>query len=92
MSTVVHCSNCGAPVRPGSPTCHYCHAVIILPAGAGNANVAGSAVAGVPAGVVEALRKGNKIDAIRVYREATKSSLLDAKNTVEALEKKLGLN
>lgn len=49
------------------------------------------AVAGVPHGVVEALRKGNKIEAIKVYREATKCSLLEAKNTVEALEKKLGI-
>jgi ribosomal protein L7/L12 len=31
------------------------------------------------------------MDAIRIYREAMKSSLLEAKNTVEALEKKLGL-
>ncbi len=45
----------------------------------------------MPAGVVEALRAGNKIEAIRIYREARKSSLLDAKNAVEALERQRGL-
>lgn len=41
--------------------------------------------------MVEALRRGNKIEAIRLHRLATKSSLLDAKTAVEALERALGL-
>jgi ribosomal protein L7/L12 len=68
-------------------TCHYCRAVIVWP----GAPAPTSPPAGIPAGVTEALRAGNKIDAIRIYREAMKSSLLEAKNAVEALEKKLGL-
>jgi ribosomal protein L7/L12 len=88
MTSILQCSHCGAPVKAGSATCAYCHSVIVLPAGA---SVASNVVAGMPAGVVEALRKENKIEAIRLYREAKKCSLLEAKNTVEALEKQLGL-
>jgi ribosomal protein L7/L12 len=90
MNNAVLCSHCGAPARAGSVTCQYCHAVLVLPTGAGQ-SVAG-VVAGMPEGVVEALRGGNKIEAIRIYRTAKKCSLLEAKNTVEALEKQLGIN
>jgi len=91
MNAIVQCSHCGAPARAGSATCVYCHAVLVLPAGAGAGQAASAAAAGVPQGVVDALRNGNKIDAIRIYREAKKCSLLEAKNTVEALEKTLGI-
>jgi len=90
MSAIVQCSNCGAPARPGSPTCTYCHAVFAVPPGTG-AIASAPGTASFPPGVVDALRNGNKIEAIRLYREAMKCSLLDAKNTVEALEKKLGI-
>jgi ribosomal protein L7/L12 len=36
------------------------------------------------------LRKGNKIEAIKVYREATGLGLKEAKDAVEALERQLG--
>ena len=39
--------------------------------------------------IMEALRKGNKIEAIKVYRAATDCSLLDAKNFIDALVNKL---
>jgi hypothetical protein len=78
MVSTVHCPNCGAPAQAGSAVCFYCKAVLAWP--------------GVMlAGVVEALRAGQKIEAIRRYREVRKSSLLEAKNAVEALEKQLGL-
>jgi ribosomal protein L7/L12 len=64
--------------------------VLVFPAGTGAGQVASGASAGLPPGVVDALRNGNKIEAIRLYREVMKCSLLDAKNTVDALEKKLG--
>ncbi|HVK63325.1 MAG TPA: hypothetical protein VM694_02560 [Polyangium sp.] len=41
--------------------------------------------------MIEALRAGNKIKAIRLSREARKSSLFAAKNAVDALEKQLDL-
>jgi ribosomal protein L7/L12 len=37
------------------------------------------------------LRKKNLIGAIKVYRERHKTSLRDAKDAVEALQKRLGL-
>lgn len=39
--------------------------------------------------VLTALRAGNKIQAIKAYREATGEGLKDAKDAVEALEKRL---
>ncbi|MGH7845767.1 MAG: ribosomal protein L7/L12 [Candidatus Binatia bacterium] len=41
--------------------------------------------ADVPAGVLEALGRGNKIEAIKRYRAATGVDLAEAKNFVEAL-------
>jgi len=41
--------------------------------------------AGVPAGVMEALESGNKIEAIKLYREATGVGLAEAKVFVEDL-------
>lgn len=40
----------------------------------------------LPPDVVEALRKGNKIEAIKRLREATKLGLAEAKGMVEQLE------
>lgn len=39
--------------------------------------------------VVEALRRGAKIEAIKLYREATGTGLAEAKSVVEALEQSL---
>jgi len=47
--------------------------------------------AGAPPGVVEALRAGNKILAIKLHRDATNSGLKEAKDAVELLEKRLGI-
>lgn len=41
--------------------------------------------------VISFLERGEKIAAIRVYREFTHASLVDAKNYVEAVERRLGL-
>lgn len=75
------CSHCGAP-RTG-PSCPYCGALF-----AGGSS-AGSPVPGVPPGVAEALQRGNKVEAIKLYREGKKSSLAEAKNAVDALEARL---
>lgn len=45
----------------------------------------------MPDGVVEHLRGGNKILAIKVYHEATKCGLAEAKRFVDDLERKLGM-
>ncbi len=40
---------------------------------------------GVSAKVLEAIKSGDKVKAIRLYREDTGSSLLDARNVIEEL-------
>jgi len=89
MVSTIHCPNCGAPAQTSNSTCSYCHAVIIWP-GAPPPTLHGCAPAGLPPGVVEAMRAGNKLKAIHLYQAATKSSLLDSKNAMDDLEKKLG--
>jgi ribosomal protein L7/L12 len=41
--------------------------------------------------VVETLKKGNKIEAIKIYREVYNCGLAEAKQAVDAIEVKLGL-
>ncbi len=41
--------------------------------------------------IVEYLRKGNKIEAIKIYREIHNVGLAQAKNSVEGIETSLGL-
>jgi Ribosomal protein L7/L12 C-terminal domain len=43
------------------------------------------------ADVVEHLRAGNKIQAIKAFREATGAGLADAKNEVDAMARRMGL-
>jgi hypothetical protein len=47
--------------------------------------------ANVPPDVVDALRQGQKIKAIKLYRQKTGGSLKDAKDFVEALQRGAGL-
>ena len=42
--------------------------------------------AGVPPAVLEALQRGEKIEAIKLYREATGAGLAEAKDYVEELQ------
>jgi ribosomal protein L7/L12 len=41
--------------------------------------------------VVETLKKGNKIEAIKIYREIYNCGLAEAKQAVDAIEVRLGL-
>lgn len=41
--------------------------------------------------IVEFLRMGNKIEAIKVYREANDVGLAEAKQAIDEIEKRLGL-
>ena len=45
----------------------------------------------LPPGVIEALKAGNKIEAIRILRESTKMGLAEAKAAVEMLDKMKGV-
>lgn len=78
------CDNCGAAVTPGAFNCVYCGTTFTT-----TAPGVAPAPAGVHPEIVRLLREGKKIEAIKVYREANRSSLLDAKNAVEAVERTL---
>jgi len=84
---VLRCPDCGATLRSvkGIPpaSCNFCHAVLRFASGQASA----------PQGmedVVELIRKGQKINAIKLYRERTGARLAEAKDAVEEIEK--GLN
>jgi len=81
---VTHCPNCGAP-RTDATVCGFCN--VIFESGAR----ATSTTSGYSPAVVAALRAGNKIEAIKLHREATNLGLRESKDAVDLLEKKLGL-
>ncbi len=80
----VQCPNCGAP-RTDPAVCEFCD--VVFETGAR----APKATRGFSDEVVAAVRAGNKIEAIRLHRLANKSSLLQAKEAIEQLERQLGL-
>jgi len=41
--------------------------------------------------VVEMLNKGKELDAIKVYRQATNASLVEAKQAIEDMRRRLGI-
>jgi ribosomal protein L7/L12 len=59
---------------------------LLKDAGAAQDAEAKEPAADVPAGVLEALERGNKIEAIKRYRAVTGVDLAEARNFVEALE------
>jgi len=79
------CGRCGAPVMAGASGCGFCGVAFEgvpaapKPAGAGEAEI------------VDLLRKGEKITAIKLHRERFRTGLREAKDAVEALEKKYGI-
>lgn len=79
---MTHCPNCGAPRT--ADVCGFCN--VLLAPGA-KAPPRGEFLPEV----VAALRGGNKIEAIRLHREATKLGLRESKDAIERLEKQLGL-
>jgi ribosomal protein L7/L12 len=81
------CSHCGAPRTTNAAACPFCKTLYGSPAPPG----APAPATDAPADVVAALRGGNKIEAIRLYRAAHKASLVEAKSAVEKLERELGL-
>jgi ribosomal protein L7/L12 len=51
-----------------------------------NVNISTARSDALPAGVVDAIRKGNKIEAIKLLREATGVGLYEARGTVDSFE------
>ena len=81
----VHCQHCGAPRTSGDATCEFCGTVFP------GATAPKRSDGGAPPGVMEALRAGNKLEAIKHYRNATRVGLKEAKDAVEAIERMHGL-
>jgi hypothetical protein len=82
MTIATRCDACGAPRTEGISACPYCKKVYPDAAGVGGA---GPRPAGIPPGILEALDAENRIEAIRLYRAATKASLSEAKKVIEDL-------
>ncbi|MDP9326343.1 MAG: ribosomal protein L7/L12 [Candidatus Dormibacteraeota bacterium] len=83
------CPNCGAPLSIDPyGKCSYCSTVI-------HREVAitgmGHVVAPTPE-IIDLIRNGSKIKAIKVYRELTGLGLADAKNAIDAEEERLKAN
>jgi ribosomal protein L7/L12 len=55
-----------------------------------NANLKYDPYANVSRDVVEALRRGEKINAIKLYRQSSRVGLKEAKDVVEELERRAG--
>jgi ribosomal protein L7/L12 len=54
------------------------------------AGIAYDLYANLPPGVEDALRRGEKIQAIKLYREATQAGLRDAKEFIEEVQRRAG--
>lgn len=78
------CENCGAGASPGAVVCAYCGTTFVTAA----PGVPGP-TSGASPEVVRLIRAGQKIEAIKVYRDATKCGLKEAKDAVEAVERTL---
>lgn len=82
MSTTPnYCGNCGAPQVAGASACGYCRVAF-----AGVVPVASAGRSSSDADIIEQIRGGDKIGAIKRYRERHNTGLLEAKEAVEALE------
>lgn len=91
MVSVVTCPSCGAPLQQALPACPFCRVALTWPGMPAAAPAPASALPTVPPAVIEELRRGNKIGAIKAYHDAVKCSLKEAKDFVDHLETKLGI-
>jgi ribosomal protein L7/L12 len=82
------CGRCGAPLPAGARECSFCGVGI---AGATGPAPAPRAPSGSDEDIVRLIRSRNKIEAIKIWRQRYRVGLREAKDAVEALEKKLGL-
>jgi uncharacterized Zn finger protein (UPF0148 family) len=99
MPGTFNCPSCGAPLEhPGNADtvpCPYCRNSVIVPAELRSKTSRRRAPAGLGkdaltpeqlAEVKRHLSEGQKIEAIKVYRQATLAGLKEAKDAVEAIE------
>ncbi len=86
MIDTFKCPNCGAPLTYHGPApiieCQFCGSSVVVPETLRGQSAANPQLAGVLA----SLQAGNKIEAIKKYRELTNVSLSEAKAAVEQLQ------
>jgi len=91
----ISCPSCGASVESTERACSYCGAALgaaPVSSSAPTVRVSKAAVEAMASGgdplqaVRDEVARGNKIEAIRLYREATGVGLKEAKDAVEAME------
>jgi hypothetical protein len=94
----LQCPNCGAPVDFAGSTqaiCSFCQSKLYFTSDrVRTESVLNEVLEGKPAtagidlsGIQESLRAGNKIGAIKLYREQTGTGLTEAKDAVDAIER-----
>jgi ribosomal protein L7/L12 len=93
----IDCPNCGAPVDSGERACPYCGTAIkaagasLMPQNQLDSDLFSGKIglnpndAGQFRAVRELIERGNKIEAIKVYREITGVGLKEAKDAVDAM-------
>jgi hypothetical protein len=99
MPEALKCPTCAAPLDypangEQSMRCPYCNSTVVLPGNqhSGSSNVDLSAILGPMLGkgvdiaaLTNLLRSGNKIEAIRIFRQSSGMGLAEAKDAVEKL-------
>jgi len=86
---LLKCPGCGAPLDPPAGQtvmkCPYCHSTVEIPA----TYAAASPAISDPdiARILSMVQSGNKIEAIKIIRESTDTSLTNAKSILEAIER-----
>ncbi|HYE95075.1 MAG TPA: NHL repeat-containing protein [Rubricoccaceae bacterium] len=91
MLSSLRCPTCSAPLDPPGPharslTCPYCGASVLLTGPAGQARDADAQHQQVIGEVLNLLRSGSTIQAIKVYRGGLGGGLREAKEAIERLQ------
>jgi ribosomal protein L7/L12 len=91
MVTVVRCPSCGAPLQQALAACPFCKVALAWPGQQATPDASANQGPEVPPDVLQELRNGNKIGAIKAYHTAYKCGLKEAKDFVDRLERQLGM-
>lgn len=99
MTEALKCPDCSAPLQipeggAASIVCPYCNTTVLVP-GRSQAGAAGAQHAGAPLNqldeVVRRLRAGDKIGAVKIYREIYQVGLAEAVKAIDQHERNGGL-
>lgn len=93
MIRSLECPNCGADLktgRSGTAVCRYCGSTLEVN-GKKPEPADGSLSSEAIGKIEEHLRKGNKIEAIKIYRKETSAPLKKSKLAVESMARNIGV-